>query len=151
VSFSIKVIAITRGAGALSEEVERHILLAKPFIQLNVTYVKPNGKELEGRAADEKAVMRLWPDASYPVALTEDGRTLDSISFAKWLEQRMVSATPLILNIGGAYGFTDAFKKRCREKISLSALTFTHSLALLVTMEQIYRACTILKKHPYHK
>ena len=53
--------------------------------------------------------------------------------------------------LGGAYGHGSDFLKRCDEVISLSELTMSHKVAKVVLFEQIYRALTILHKHPYHK
>jgi hypothetical protein len=53
--------------------------------------------------------------------------------------------------IGGTQGLSPALKKSCREIVSLSPLAFPRKLSLVVLLEQIYRAFTILKGHPYHK
>ena len=52
--------------------------------------------------------------------------------------------------IGGPYGFSKAIYNRANEQLSLSKLTFSHQMVKLVFTEQIYRACTIIKKEPYH-
>ncbi|MCB8924503.1 MAG: 23S rRNA (pseudouridine(1915)-N(3))-methyltransferase RlmH [Ardenticatenaceae bacterium] len=50
-----------------------------------------------------------------------------------------------------AKGFSDHVLAACHEEISLSPLTFTHELARILLLEQLYRACTILAGEQYHK
>jgi 23S rRNA (pseudouridine1915-N3)-methyltransferase len=142
---------VARTGGALSAETDRYISLARPYVRINLSFVRPWSGQDDGRPREEKQMEDLWPQGAYSVAMTEDGRQYDSRGFAIWLNRRMEAGVPLIINIGGAHGLTDDFKKRCRETVSLSRFTFPHALALLLTAEQLYRACTILKSHPYHK
>ena len=52
--------------------------------------------------------------------------------------------------IGGAYGLTDEVRQKANRILSLSAMTFTHQMARLFLLEQIYRSLTILRNEPYH-
>lgn len=52
--------------------------------------------------------------------------------------------------IGGPYGFADSVYERSDAKLSLSKMTFSHQMIRLLFVEQIYRACTIIKGEPYH-
>ncbi len=56
----------------------------------------------------------------------------------------------MIFIIGGAYGVNEEVKKRADLKVSLSAMTMNHIMAQAVSLEQIYRAFTIIKNLPYH-
>lgn len=56
----------------------------------------------------------------------------------------------LVFAIGGSYGFSQAVYARANEQISLSRLTFSHQMVRLVFVEQLYRACTIIKGEKYH-
>ncbi|MDP2061127.1 MAG: 23S rRNA (pseudouridine(1915)-N(3))-methyltransferase RlmH, partial [Flavobacteriaceae bacterium] len=56
----------------------------------------------------------------------------------------------LIFLIGGPYGFSEEIYNRAQSKISLSEMTFSHQMVRLILVEQLYRACTILKNEPYH-
>jgi len=57
---------------------------------------------------------------------------------------------PLVLAIGGADGFSDLARAAAEHTISLGKMTLAHELARVVLLEQVYRAFTILKGHPYH-
>ena len=96
-------------------------------------------------------MMLLWPDPSYPIALSEEGKSFTSASFAEWLAKRRIQRVPLVITVGGAYGLAPKLKQECREILSLSPLTFPHRLCYHILLEQLYRACTILENHPYHK
>jgi 23S rRNA (pseudouridine1915-N3)-methyltransferase len=52
--------------------------------------------------------------------------------------------------IGGSYGFSDDVYKAVPERMSISAMTFSHQMIRLIFLEQLYRAFTIIKGEPYH-
>ncbi len=83
------------------------------------------------------------------IALTEEGETFSSNSFAKHLQE--LGSQHLAFVIGGAEGLDPVVKESARWQISLSPLTFPHEIARLLLIEQIYRADTILKGSPYHR
>lgn len=83
----------------------------------------------------------------FSVALDPMGTSLDTKEFSKILENQ----SEISFFVGGAFGFGENFLKTCQKIISLSELTFSHSLARLVLCEQIYRGFSILNNHPYHK
>jgi 23S rRNA (pseudouridine1915-N3)-methyltransferase len=63
----------------------------------------------------------------------------------------MVQGTSdLVFVIGGAYGVSEAVKKAADRQVSLSAMTFTHQMARLFLLEQLYRGLSILRNEPYH-
>ncbi|HBG33297.1 MAG TPA: hypothetical protein DDW82_06265 [Acholeplasmataceae bacterium] len=76
----------------------------------------------------------------------------DSIEFSKEIDH-LTTYNPgdLTFIIGGSFGLSDSVMKRANHQISFSKMTFPHQLMRLILIEQIYRAFTIQKKHPYHK
>lgn len=84
------------------------------------------------------------------VLLDEHGSEYRSIEYARWLEKKRNGGRNLVFVIGGPYGFSDAVYGRANEKISLSKMTFSHQMVRLIFVEQLYRACTIIKGEPYH-
>ena len=102
------------------------------------------------RAEEEKFLQHFKPN-DMVFLLDEKGKTFNSRSFASWMEKQMsLSSGRLVLCIGGAFGFSESLKQKANGLISLSSLTLTHQMARIVLVEQIYRAFTILNKHPYH-
>ncbi|QGY43700.1 23S rRNA (pseudouridine(1915)-N(3))-methyltransferase RlmH [Maribellus comscasis] len=81
----------------------------------------------------------------------EGGKMFSSREFARFIEKKMVSGLKeVVFVIGGPYGFSNEVYKQANSKISLSRLTFSHQMARLLCVEQIYRAFTIIKGEPYH-
>jgi 23S rRNA (pseudouridine1915-N3)-methyltransferase len=86
------------------------------------------------------------------VILDERGRQLRSVEMAKWIENEEISGRKRIcLVIGGAEGHSPNLRANASICWSLSSLTFQHDIALIVLMEQIYRAYTIMRGEPYHR
>ena len=85
------------------------------------------------------------------ILLDEHGTEFSSVAFSKWIEKKMIAGTrQLIFVIGGPYGFSNIVYQRSDIKISMSKLTFSHQMARMIFVEQIYRAMTIIKNEPYH-
>jgi 23S rRNA (pseudouridine1915-N3)-methyltransferase len=103
-------------------------------------------------AAEAERILARIPDGADLWALTREGRPLDSSALARELGERQLrSAPPLVLALGGAFGFDPALLRRATRQISLSSMTLPHEMARLVLVEQLYRAGTILRNEPYHK
>jgi 23S rRNA (pseudouridine1915-N3)-methyltransferase len=90
--------------------------------------------------------------AAVSVLLDASGKVHDSEAFAKWLgEQRDRGIREVIFGCGDADGFPDSLRERVKQKLSLSAMTYSHELARVMLAEQIYRAFAILSGSPYPK
>lgn len=107
------------------------------------------------RASNEKEVITKTLAASegfHRVLLDEGGKTYTSRALASWVgKSRDSGRTKMALIIGGADGHPAALREAADEALSLSPLTLMHELALVVALEQIYRAHCILSGHPYHR
>ncbi len=85
------------------------------------------------------------------VLMDSRGKEFSSEQFAKFLEDYQDrNPLPLIFAIGNADGFSDVARTAAQHTISLGKMTLAHELARVVLLEQVYRAFTILKGHPYH-
>jgi len=93
----------------------------------------------------------IAPSSSRLFTLTRSGATLDSEALASALERWREDARDVAFVIGGAHGVDDGVIGASEDTISLSSMTLTHEIARLVLLEQLYRACTILRGEPYHK
>lgn len=114
--------------------------------------------EVQGIAVkDEAAILSLVSDGRRGrnerhklVLLDSKGKQYASEELAAMLEREQVNAVPLLFAIGGSDGFSDDARRQADIVLSLGKMTLPHELARVVLVEQIYRAFTILKKHPYH-
>ena len=90
--------------------------------------------------------------AAASVLLDAGGKVYVSEGFAKWMgEQRDRGIREVIFVCGDADGFPDGLRERVKQKLSLSAMTYSHELARVMLAEQIYRAFAILSGSPYPK
>ncbi len=84
-------------------------------------------------------------------ALDEKGQQTDSAGLARLLEQEMTAGCRhLNIVIGGAWGLSTEVTGSADRVLSLSRLTFTHQMARLIALEQLYRGLTIIRNEPYH-
>ena len=104
---------------------------------------------------DEAALLSLargdrQKDRHKLVLLDARGKQLSSEQLAQFLEREQAQALPLLFAVGGADGFSEEARRQAGFLLSLGPMTLPHELARVVLLEQIYRAFTILKHHPYH-
>jgi 23S rRNA (pseudouridine1915-N3)-methyltransferase len=106
--------------------------------------------ELCGRSSGSKAGSKAGAKSTL-VLMDSRGKEFSSEQFAKFLgDYQDRNPLPLVLAIGSADGFSDAGRAAAQHTISLGKMTLAHELARVVLLEQVYRAFTILKGHPYH-
>ncbi|MCW8886309.1 MAG: 23S rRNA (pseudouridine(1915)-N(3))-methyltransferase RlmH [Motiliproteus sp.] len=91
------------------------------------------------------------PASDKVIALDVKGKPWSTEQLAKVLAEWQMDGNNLSLLVGGPDGLDPRCLQRAERKWSLSALTLPHPLVRVVLAEQIYRAWTILKGHPYHK
>ncbi len=128
---------------------------SRPLLEMAEEYARRVGKycpfEVKFEKSEETALAKIG-SAEKVVLLDERGLERTSRETAAWLQKMMnSSAKSVVLFIGGPDGASTALKKRASETISLSRMTLSHELALVVALEQIYRAFSILKNEPYHR
>ena len=108
--------------------------------------------DLEIKAVESAMIDKRTTQGSYRIALDFGGQQLSSEAFASLLselEQRSLQTVSFI--IGGPLGLADEQLHRADRVLSLSEMTFTHDMARLILLEQIYRAYTIKAGTRYHK
>lgn len=112
--------------------------------------VKNLSEEQQKEREADMLFERLQP-GDVLVLLDEKGKEFTSREFSQYLEQKMQTVSKrLVFLIGGPYGFSPRVYEAAQGKISLSKMTFSHQMVRLFLVEQIYRACTIMRGEPYH-
>jgi 23S rRNA (pseudouridine1915-N3)-methyltransferase len=118
----------------------------RPLARVTIEYLKPAGGE------EESAILLRRSEGMLRVALDERGEQMTSRDLAtrvgQW-EQERVKSVALLL--GGAEGHSAELRAEANYVWSLSRLTLQHELALVLVLEQIYRAYTIKSGMPYHR
>lgn len=114
--------------------------------------------EVEGLSLKDEAALAAFtgksarPQKKHTLILLDPrGKQFSSEDLAKFLDdQQQRNPLPLLFVIGPADGFSKETREAAAALFSLGKLTIAHELARVVLLEQLYRACTILKGHPYH-
>lgn len=101
---------------------------------------------------EESQLIKAAQKCDFSVALDPKGKSYTTEKFAQTLENWQHRGLHKIgLLVGGPEGLTDGVRRQADHLWSLSALTFPHPLVRVVVAEQIYRAWSLLKSHPYHR
>ena len=101
--------------------------------------------------AEAQYQLKQIETGDYLSLLDAQGKVYTSENFATKLEHmRTGTYKRWILMVGGPFGFSPSVYERAQEKVSLSAMTFTHQMVRLILLEQFYRAQSILNNQSYH-
>lgn len=137
----------------LQEGVDEYIKRLTRYADFELVIV-PEGKTTDANLAKQKegeAILAKLDKGDYLVLLDNRGKQYTSEGFAAYIENKANMGTKtLVFCIGGAFGFADKVYDRKNEMLSLSEMTFSHQMIRLFFTEQVYRAYTIIKGHPYH-
>lgn len=142
--------------GWVSEGYANYARRMPPDMLLTLTEIKP-GHRVAGedgsraRQLEAERILAAVPQAAALVALDEHGVQASTHALAGWMRGWMDEATSPVFVIGGADGLHDDVKVRAHKLMGLSKLTLPHALVRVVLAEQLYRAVSILKGHPYHR
>ena len=119
--------------------------IAAEFVKRCSRYVTCEMREIQPDRVDP------WSKhpAAAKVLLDPDGKELTSADFIQWIAQAEMQARDQVFVIGGADGLPAHWRSRADLLLSLSRRTFPHELARAMLAEQIYRAFTTLRGHPY--
>ncbi len=124
--------------------------LTAEYLKRIARYIPTESHELKNEQAllDLIATERTRP---YVVLLDSRGKQVSSEEFAVFLRDHQDRGTQtMLLAIGPADGFNEATRRAASFTLSFGKMTLAHELARIVLLEQIYRAFTIIKGHPYH-
>ncbi|HTS34836.1 MAG TPA: 23S rRNA (pseudouridine(1915)-N(3))-methyltransferase RlmH [Candidatus Solibacter sp.] len=129
--------------------------LTDEYLKRISRYAQVEGVSLRDEAALLEFCGRAERAKSGPkstlVLMDSRGKEFSSEQFAQFLgDYQERNRLPLVFAIGGADGFSAETKSAAQQTISMGKMTLPHELARVVLLEQVYRAFTILKGHPYH-
>jgi 23S rRNA (pseudouridine1915-N3)-methyltransferase len=137
-------------AGAEAELFTRYNGRLRPPLQVT-EIAEARGALAEAKRREAEALLAALPAQAFAVALDLGGRAPDSETFAALLERWLGASRPLCFLIGGAEGLDASVLARADHVLSLGPLTWPHMLVRVMLAEQLYRACSIVSGHPYHR
>lgn len=131
----------------LIEGVAEYLKRIKKFASVEVREV-PECRTVE---EEGRKLLSLVPKDSWLCVLDVAGEALTSEDFAKKISAlNLGGVSNLTFAIGGAFGLSEQLRRAASFRLSLSEMTFTHQMARLILVEQIYRAFKINRHEPYH-
>ena len=140
----------------LRELLERYATRIPHYMPFEIIVI-PDVKTSRALPAEQQklregqAIIAAINGSDYVVLFDERGRELTSNEFATFIDRKASTLSRnLVFVIGGPYGFSQEIYDRANMLMGLSKMTFTHEMARVLAVEQIYRAQTILRGEPYH-
>lgn len=144
-----------RQPGWVTEGCAEYLKRMPRELPATVLEIKPEPRGSKTReqllSAEKSRLIEAIPAGSRRVVLDEKGEDLTTLKLARRLEAWMLDGRDTVLLIGGADGLDEELKDQADDRIRLSSLTLPHGLARLLLCEQLYRAMSVLKNHPYHR
>jgi 23S rRNA (pseudouridine1915-N3)-methyltransferase len=142
--------------GWIQEGFGEYLRRMPPEIRIELVELKPEergaGRPVErAMAAEGERMLAALPAGATLLALDAKGRSISTQGRSGLLAGWMREGPHPAFAIGGADGLSEAVKERAEKLVSLSALTLPHGLVRVVLAEQLYRAWSILARHPYHR
>ena len=127
-----------------------------PECRLVLKEIKPiersSGKNAETVMAQERTrIEAALPKGGRVVALDEHGVHMTTVQLSQQLSTWQQQGGDVSFVIGGADGLDAEFKKNADMLVRLSNMTLPHGLIRVILAEQLYRAWSILRNHPYHR
>jgi 23S rRNA (pseudouridine1915-N3)-methyltransferase len=132
----------------------------RPYAKLQVIEIADEKRPLSAPPSLESVAMEkegerilsALPENAFVIALDVKGQAWSSVELAEaFREWELAGKNQLAFIIGGDLGLSPAVLARSDLRLSLSKMTFTHPMARLLLLEQVYRAFRILRGEPYHK
>jgi 23S rRNA (pseudouridine1915-N3)-methyltransferase len=124
-------------------------------LPMSMAEIKPEPRGSKTReqllAAESGRLQAALQGYARIVVLDERGADLTTLQLAQRLEGWMREGGDTAFVIGGADGIDEALKRRADDMIRLSSLTLPHAMARLILCEQLYRAVSVVRNHPYHR
>lgn len=128
----------------------------RQYLPVEIVEVRPekarSRSDSEIIAIESHRLVEALPPQGKVVAMDERGKEMTSVALAKWLEKETVhNPHGVTFVMGGDLGLSDEIRSRAGLVLALSQMTLPHELARVVLLEQLYRACTIIRNVTYHK
>ncbi|MGA2191870.1 MAG: 23S rRNA (pseudouridine(1915)-N(3))-methyltransferase RlmH [Nitrospirota bacterium] len=139
--------------GFIKEGIGKYLdLLRKNKIEVEVRELKGSAGTSPQKAVEDEgeAILERVLPSDFLVALDERGMLAGSVELAGQLGALFDSGRRVIFAVGGPFGLAEKVKARSGLLLSLSRLTFTHEMARLILLEQVYRSITITRGRTYH-
>lgn len=110
-----------------------------------------NAEATQYKDEEAKRIDAALPKGARIVVLDVQGAAWTTPELSQRMDYWLHNEQDVALVIGGPDGLAPQWQAKAQERWSLSRLTFPHALVRVMVAEQVYRAWSILKNHPYHR
>lgn len=142
----IRILAIGKVKEHFTQEwIDEFLKRLTKYCKLEIIEIKESNKSEEG-----KELLNRIKDNYFIVALERVGELMKTEDFSELIKKK-IQEKNICFIIGGPEGLSAEVLQKSQLHLSLSNMTFTHQIARLLLIEQIYRAFTIIKGEKYHK
>lgn len=129
--------------------IEEYVKRISKYTKLEIVEI-PDESDFNLKKERNKILSKI-KDSDYVITLEIEGNSLDSLEFARKIDNNFNSNKNLTFVIGSSYGLDDLVKQRSNYRLSFSKFTFPHQMFRVMLLEQIYRAYKINNNENYHK
>jgi 23S rRNA (pseudouridine1915-N3)-methyltransferase len=140
---------LRKGEAFYLERLKRYI--TAEWVEVKPSKIRKGSRESDIMAEEGRAIEAGVTKRDHVIAMDPSGKMYDSPGLAERINKLLSSTDRLVFIIGGPLGLSQEAISSAHEVLSLSPLTFTHEMARLVLLEQLYRAFTIMRGEKYHK
>ena len=133
------------------DAIEEYSKRISKYTKLEIIQISDEANESVALKKEGEKILSKIKDNDYVVTLEVEGNSLDSLEFARKIDNNFNSNKNLTFVIGSSYGLDDLVKRRSDYKLSFSKFTFPHQLFRVILLEQVYRAYKINNNENYHK
>lgn len=131
------------------DAIEEYVKRISKYTKLEIVEI-PDESDFNLKKERNKILSKI-KDSDYVITLEIEGNSLDSLKFARKIDNNFNSNKNLTFVIGSSYGLDDLVKQRSNYRLSFSKFTFPHQMFRVMLLEQIYRAYKINNNENYHK
>lgn len=137
---------------AVADYLTRFPADARPLLKEIKAKPRVSGKSVAAMmAAETERIEASIPKNTTRIALDEHGKALTTEEFSALMEKLTQESGNIAFVIGGPDGLDPSLKSACHHQIRLSSMTLPHGMVRVMLAEQLYRAWSITKNHPYHR
>jgi 23S rRNA (pseudouridine1915-N3)-methyltransferase len=152
---NIKLLYIGKNKSSNIETlIENYEKKIKHFINFEIQCLKNKKRSFDKSStikSDSGLILKNLNKEDFIILLDEKGTEYNSLDFSNFINKQMINGFKNItFVVGGAYGFNEEIRGFVKNKMALSKMTFSHDMARLFFVEQLYRSLTIINNIPYH-
>ncbi len=127
-----------------------YIKRCRRFYKVEIVNLASSHSKDKAKCVEEEAekLLKYVENEKY-VLLDVSGKEIGTREFAGFVGKHLDSGNDLVFVVGGVFGVSERVKKNANFSLSLSKMTFTHSMTLMILAEQLYRAMKIFSGQPY--